>query len=112
MSDDNHSTGNPLTQIADELKLQAWLARAEFRHPSLKHEATRKEVSALANMRDELRVQLSLGKLEARDEFEHLEDQWRKVKRAADQAADDAGEGLHDVLKQIRDGYASLRASD
>lgn len=111
MNDDSHTTGSPFAQIADELKLQAWLARAEFNHPSLAHEETREEVSALANMRDELRLQISLGKLEARDEFEKLEGRWRKVKHLAADTAEDVGEGLHDVLRQIRDGYASLGAS-
>jgi hypothetical protein len=111
MSDDNHSTGNPLAQVADELKLQAWLAKAEFSNPSLEHDEAREEVSALARMRDELRLQLHLGRLEARDEFDHLEDRWRKVKHLAAATVDDAEEGLHDVLKQIRDGYKSLRSS-
>lgn len=99
---------NVLDQLVDELKLQAWLARAEFRNPSLKHEHTREEIDALARIRDELRVQLHLGRLEATDEFHALEDRWRKLQHLAARTADDLGEGLHDVLRDIRDGYRRL----
>lgn len=95
-------------QFADELGLQAWLAGAELRHPSLRHEETRNEVSALVRLRDELRVQAHLGRLEAEDEFLRLEERWRKVKVVAARAAGDAEESLEDLLRQIRDGYRQL----
>jgi len=98
-----------LRQLKDELGLQAWLAGAELRHPSLAHEDTRNEVDALVRIRDELRLQLHLGKLEAKDEFERIEGQWRKVKAAASKVADDAEEGLQGLLGQIRAGYRKLR---
>lgn len=94
-----------LGRTVDELELQAWLARAEFRDPSLHDPAVRAEVDALARTRDELRVQLALGKLEARERFEQLESRWVALKGAADRAAHDAGESLHDALRDIRDGY-------
>jgi predicted component of type VI protein secretion system len=97
-----------LAQLADELRLQAWLARAEFEHPSLEHDETRQEVSALARIRDQLRVQLHLGRLEATEEFEHLEGRWRHLKHLASRAAADVEENLHDVLRDIRDGYRKL----
>ena len=102
--------GSAFERAVDELQLQAWLARAEFRHPSLHEEKTKEEVGALARTRDELRLQLALGKLEARDEWETLEKAWAGVKHQAGLAADDAGESMHDLLARIRDGYQRLRS--
>ena len=99
----------PLNRTVDELELQAWLARAEFRNPSLHDPTTRTEVNALASLRDELRVQLALGKLDARDEFEAMEKKWQALKSAADRTTHDVGETLHDLLRDIRDGYGKLR---
>jgi hypothetical protein len=93
----------------DELELQAWLARAEFRHPSLRDAAVRGEVDALARTREELRLQLHLGRMEARDEWVRLEDRWQRLKVAAGRAADETGESFHDLLDTIREGYRSLR---
>ena len=97
-----------LKQLGDELGLQAWLAGAELRNPSLHRAETRNEVEALLCVRDELRVQLHLGKLEAVEEFARVEARWQRLKSVAARAADDAEEKLHDVLGQIRDGYRAL----
>lgn len=101
----DESEPSVLETLADELKLQTWLGQAELRNPS-EHD----EVNTLAQWRDELRLQLHLGKLEARDEFEQLENVWRDVKRRAERAAEDAEQGLQDLLKTIRDGYDKLRS--
>jgi len=110
----SHDDPGPFDQMADELKLQAWLAGAELRHPSLgKHDA-KEEVSVLAKMRDEIRVQASLGKLEARDGLEELDKRWREFKHVVDLTADDVGEDLRDLLRGIRDQSQKLlgRAND
>ena len=104
------SKETPLNRTVDELELQAWLARAEFRNPSLHEAAKKSEVDALARLRDELRVQLALGRLDARDEWAHLESRWAKVKQVAESVAHEAGESLHDVLHDIREGYRKLRS--
>jgi hypothetical protein len=97
-----------LQQLGDELKLQAWLAGAELRHPSLQSHSARQEVDALVRLRDEIRVQLALGKLEARDGFEQLEQRWHALKRAAGLTSAELEETLHDLLREIRDGYQKL----
>lgn len=97
-------------KIADELELQAWLAAAEFRHPSMSDPEVRGQVSALARTRDELRLQLHLGKLEAQDEWKHLEGRWRDVKAVAGDTAHEVGQGLQELLTDIRDGYRKLNA--
>jgi hypothetical protein len=94
--------------VGDELKLQAWLASAELRHPSLQRSETRQEVDALVRLRDELRVQLALGKLEAREEFETLEQRWRSLQQAAERTTGELEEAVHDLLREIRDGYHRL----
>jgi hypothetical protein len=101
--------GSALGRAVDELELQAWLARAEFRNPSLRDPAVRGEVDALVRMREELRVQAALGKMEARDEWARLEAGWVRVKSAAERTADEAGESFHDLLDTLRRGYQRLR---
>ena len=98
-----------LRQIGDELKLQAWLARAEFRNPSMHEDDAREEVRVLAQMRDELRLQLHLGRLEASDKWHALEDRWRALKQRAEH---EAGDRVHDLLAQIRKGYNEIGHSD
>ena len=112
MSDDRQSE-SVLGELADELKLQAWLARRETSEPSLKGDGVHKEASALARMRDTLRVQLHLGQLDAKDEWEKLENSWRSfmrndLARAANEVATGAGELTHQVLEEIRDSYQKL----
>ncbi len=107
--DSEHSETSVLKQLGDELQLQAWLAGAELRNPSLAQPGVRDEVDLLARLRDELRVQIHLGKLEATEEFEQLEHRWVRIKSMATAAADEAGESLHDLLRDIRDGYQRLR---
>lgn len=94
-----------LSQLKDELKLQAWLARAELRNPSV-----HQEVSALAQARDELRVQAHLGQMELGEEWGKAESSWEKVKVQAEAAADSAAEELGGLLTDIRAAYDRLRA--
>lgn len=101
MSDDRQSD-SVLRELADELKLQAWLARRERAEPSLEPHGVHEEASALAMMRDTLRVQLHLGQLEAKDEWARLENKWRHFMR--DEVPNTAAE----ALKEIREGYHEL----
>ncbi|MEZ4241914.1 MAG: hypothetical protein R3F59_38350 [Myxococcota bacterium] len=107
MAEEKGETGI-LEEIGDELRLQAWLGQAEMKNPSLQHDEAREEVSALARLRDQLRVQLHLGKLEAKDEFARLETRWGQFKQLASASADTAEEKVHDVLRDIRDGYRRI----
>jgi hypothetical protein len=101
-----------LRQLGDELRLHGWLAVAELRNPSLSGARGREQIDALARVRDELRVQLHLGKLEARDEFERIEGRWRRLMQLAERAVDDAEERIHDVLRDIRDAYRQMRSGE
>ena len=107
--DDAGTTGGAAERVVDELKLQAWLARAEFRNASMSEPGVREEVSSLLSLRDELALQVHLGQAEARDEWAHLEGRWAKVKHTAESATSDIQESMHDLLRTIRDGYQKIR---
>lgn len=75
------------------------------------------DVEGLKRLRDELRVQLHLGKAEARERFEKLEGTWQhleaKLKVIREESREDLGQvreaaGL--LMGEIRDGYRHLRS--
>jgi hypothetical protein len=109
MSKDPGSS-RPIEMAADELKLQAWLARAELENPSLKNSEHHEGISVLAMLRDELRLQMALGRLEARDEWEASERRWQRVMHLAGETAHDVKDDLGQLLADIRKGYDKLRA--
>ena len=87
-------------QVKDDLRLQAWLARAELRNPSLHH-----EVNALAQLRDQLMLQVKLGKMEAREEWEKAESRWLKLRARLEDTAEEAGAEVKGLLSDIRAAY-------
>ena len=93
-------------QMIDDLQLQAWLARAEKRNPSL-HE----RVAPLAQARDDLRLQLHLGKMEATDAWHKAEGRWGHLKQRLERALDDlhAPDDFDDALDEIKTVYHHLR---
>jgi hypothetical protein len=101
---------NVLKRLTDELKLQAWLAKAEWNNPSLKHEEARDAVDMLVQARDEFRVQLHLGHREANDEWKRLEERWGALKHLST-VADDLGEAFDEIVADIREGYEKFKAS-
>lgn len=98
-----------LHQVADELRLQAWLAKAEVDNPSDHEPAVFERLHVLARARDHLRVQAALGKLEAKDEWEHLEGRWRRLMSLVGHKARDLKEDAHVVMDDIHHGYERLR---
>lgn len=79
-------------------------------------ERIEQEVEELRTTRDELRVRLHLGKLEAKELWEELEKDWEhtegKIKNLADagqEVAEDVGEAAQVVVDQLKEGYAKLR---
>jgi len=97
---------NASRQLLDDLQLQAWLARAEQRNPSL-----HQRVAPLAQTRDDLRLQVHLGKMEATDAWHAAETRWGKLKQRLDRALEDIHppEDLNDALDEIRTAYKHLR---
>ena len=75
----------------------------------LRNPSLHDEVSALAAMRDELRLQLHLGKMDAREQFATLEERWQEVKQRVNTASGPVGEDVRQLLHDIRAGYRELR---
>ena len=74
------------------------------------------EIQELKRLRDELRVQFELGKLEARERWDGLEKRWEQLEAHLRQAEQGAREDLQDVqaaarllADEIREGYTHLR---
>jgi chromosome segregation ATPase len=81
-----------------------------------KREEIDKILADLARQRDELRLKLSLAKLEARDEWEKLEKQWNHLRANAPQMQEELGaiaggigEAFSKAAAEVRDGYERLR---
>lgn len=106
-STDSSEASGTGSKLIDHLKLQAWLAGAEIRNPSV-----HKEVTALAQWRDDLRVQAWLGRAEVRQEWERLEAHWAALKPRLEQkmeaAVDLGSDEANKLLKEIREGYHRL----
>lgn len=77
-----------------------------------------KELAAkLEQQRDELRVKAALGKAEAREEWEELEEKWERLMgklRAAGEEADDAAEDVKAaasmLMEELKKGYEKIRS--
>ncbi len=74
-------------------------------------------IQDLRTLRDELRVQVHLGKAEAKDEFEALEKQWHSAEAKFAEVAEDAvevGEEVRDAAKVIAEelgaAYSRIKA--
>jgi len=111
MSDDTRKVEGAIDQMTDELRLQAWLAAADFKNPSLSEPETREEIDALAAIRDHFRLQMHLGRMEARDEWHKAEGYWRDLKHKASDGAGEVGAGVRELLRRIRAGYDKLEGS-
>ncbi len=76
------------------------------------------EADELRAIRDEIEVQIHLGKLEARDVWNDVEKKWehaeRKLKQLGDagrEAAEDITAATQVVLDEIRSGYKKLKGT-
>jgi SMC interacting uncharacterized protein involved in chromosome segregation len=73
-------------------------------------------VEILKQRRDELHVQLHLGKAEAKDLWNETEDKWRDLRSQLDMIDDGTGDVAKDVgaaamlmAEEIKQGYERLR---
>ncbi len=75
-------------------------------------------IEELKQKRDELRVQINLASMEARDEWQELEDKMEELTARAKEFADEAGIGetgegvgkaLGDLGREIKLGYERIR---
>ena len=79
-------------------------------------ERLEKELEDLRVTRDELRVRMHLGKLDAQDQWEQIEKQWQHVEsklklsgEAGREIAEDIGEATSLAVEELKEGYAKLR---
>jgi CBS domain-containing membrane protein len=98
--------GDPEAEKPDEGRLSGLGERIE------------REVEGLQRVRDELRVQIHLGRAEARDLFEGLEQRWHeletRIERVAGEARrpmQEAGDAVRDLVVELKDGYRKIRDS-
>ena len=76
----------------------------------------RDELAVLRRVRDELRVQVHLGKADAQDRWRELEQKWHALEQKATTIGREAREPLHEVREaaedladELRRGYRKLR---
>ena len=76
----------------------------------------RDDLDALRRSRDELRVQIHLGKADAQDRWRELEHKWQDLERRVTTLTEDAREPLHearevaeDLADELRRGYRKLK---
>lgn len=73
-------------------------------------------LETLKKRRDELNVQMHLGRAEAKDLWQETEDKWRHLRGQLEQMDNDTGDVAKDVgaaailvAEEIRQGYERLR---
>ena len=73
-------------------------------------------IDDIKRQRDEIRVQLHLAKLEAKEEWERLEIKWDHVRgkmdivgREAGKAVEEVGAALHLAAEELQRGYERVR---
>ena len=74
------------------------------------------EFETLQTIRDELKLQVHLGRAEARERWEKLEKDWEhlegKVKvlrEGSQESLDEIGRAARGLVREIRDGYHHIR---
>jgi hypothetical protein len=74
------------------------------------------EVEELRGLRDDLRVQVHLAKMEAQERWEKAEEDWESLEGKLRQLAADSREELHEIgeaarllASQIRESYRHIR---
>ena len=75
------------------------------------------ELKGLRELRDEFRVQMELGRAEARERWERLEEDWRHLeaklqlmRNESKGELEEIGEAARLLVQQIREGYRHLRS--
>jgi hypothetical protein len=74
------------------------------------------EVETLQTIRDELRLQVHLGRAEARErwqrlekDWEHLEAKMKVLREGSQESLDDIGRAARGLVREIREGYHHIR---
>lgn len=86
---------NPTSQTAEELK-----------------KTVAQTMSLLRTLRDEIRVELHLAGMEAKERFKTLESSLDKAERVADEASQATRQLLEETAEALKSFKASLKAKD
>ena len=77
----------------------------------------REEADELRGLRDDLKLQLHLGRMEAQERFEKVEKDWehleaklKLVAEASRESSDEVGEAARLLVEEIREGYRHVRS--
>ncbi len=100
--------GSLTSQVVDHLQVQAWLAKAEVENPSLHRSPLYEEVGTLAQLRDQMRVQAHLGKMEARERLEHAEARWAELQQKVAAGTDPMSSAVRSLVQEIREAYDGM----
>lgn len=80
------------------------------------NEKIHEEVDALKRVRDELRVQIHLGKAEAKERWEEAEKSWhhlearlRQLREESREPVDDIAKAARNLAHEIREGYRHIK---
>lgn len=80
------------------------------------NEKLQETVGKLRQKRDELKVKLNLGKMEARDawedvekDFERLETKWKKAREQGGKEVDKMRDEIEELIDDVRDGFERVR---
>jgi hypothetical protein len=76
--------------------------------PAWKDSPFRDELLALAQVRDELRLQIHLGKLEAVDKLEEAETRWTELQREIRAGTGPMSQGVKTLVDKIQSTYDEL----
>lgn len=81
-----------------------------------RQEKLQRLLQRLEKERDELKVKVGLAKLEAREEWEELEEKldglrgrMKRIREEADDTSEDIGEALELLGDEIREGFSRIR---
>jgi len=79
-------------------------------------DALSREVDQLKTLRDELRVQIHLGKKEAEQvwssaekSWEHLEDRLRQIKRQSEEPLEKVADATRQLVHEIGEAYRTIK---
>jgi hypothetical protein len=74
------------------------------------------ELDRLRRMRDELRVKMHLGSMEAKERFEEIEKRWHHLEgrlkvigQEGKESLGEIGEAARQLMREIREGYEHIR---
>jgi hypothetical protein len=81
-------------------------------------EKLREEVASLRTLRDELRVKVHLGAMDAKDRWQDAERTWHKLEgrleevgRATAESAEEVGVAVRLLASTVRDAYGHIKSA-